>query len=211
MFTRRHVGLGLALSALVALAVLASPDRVAAELRAALTWRWFPLLLIGLYLVRPVLGWPITVVSALVGFRYGLVVGVPVALGGCVLTSLPAFEAGRRLPTDGRILERLGAHSARYFRATGDLRGLVAARLAPAPSEPVSAAAGIGGLSLGTFALGTMLGEIPWTVAAVALGAGLQTFDPTRLAVDWRLVLLAGGGAVVLVGRPAYDAIRART
>lgn len=208
MVSRRHVGFGFLLVALVALATVASPDHVAGAVRSTLTWRLFPVVLVGLYLVRPLLGWPITLVSALVGYRYGLVLGVPVALAGCVLTSLPAFLAGRRLPTDGRILGFLGARSTRYFDATGDLRGLVAARLAPAPAEPVSAAAGIGGLSVGTFALGTVLGEIPWTIAAVALGAGLTTFDPANVVVDWRLGLLAALAALVVVARPAWDAVR---
>lgn len=208
MRLRRHVGLGVLVAALVAFAFFASPARVAATFRAALAWRWFPVALVGLYLVRPFLGWPVILVSALVGFRYGLILGVPVALGGCVLTSLPAFLAGRRLPTDGRLLGILDARSTGYFDATGDLRGLVAARLAPAPAEPVSAAAGIGGLSLGTFALGTLVGELPWTLAAVALGAGLTTFDPAHVAVDWRLVALAAFVALALVARPAWDAVR---
>lgn len=209
MLSRRRVSLGLLFSGVVAVALLLSPDVVLAYATAALSSPWFPVILVGLYAARPFLAWPITLVSALVGFKYGLVVGLPIALAGCVLTSLPAFVAGRRLPTGGRILGLVGARSRQYFSLTGGLRGIIAARLAPTPAEPVSAAAGIGGLSFTTFALGTLVGELPWTIAAVALGAGLQTFDPASVTIDWRLGILAGLGALVLVARPAYDAVRA--
>lgn len=208
MFSRRRVSLGLLFSGVVAVALLLSPDMVLSFATTTLASPWFPVILVGLYAVRPFLAWPITLVSALVGFKYGLVVGLPIALAGCVLTSLPAFVAGRRLPTGGRILGLVGARSRQYFALTGGLRGLVAARLAPTPAEPVSAAAGIGGLSFTTFAIGTLVGELPWAIAAVALGAGLQTFDPASVTIDWRLGILAGLGALVLVARPAYDAIR---
>lgn len=208
MLSRRRLAMGFLLSLIAAAFFLRSPDAVLDAVTRTLSSPWFPVVLVGLYLTRPFLGWPITLVSALVGFRYGLAVGIPVALAGCVFTSLPAFVAGRRLPTDGRILGLVGARSEQYFSTTGGLRGLIAARLAPTPAEPVSAAAGIGGLSLTTFALGTLVGELPWTIAAVGLGAGLQTFDPARISVDWRLGLLAGLAGLVLVARPAYDAVR---
>ena len=207
MLSRRRLTIGLLLSAVVAVALLSSPDAALASVTATLSSPWFPAVLVALYAVRPFLGWPITLVSALVGFKYGLQLGIPIALAGCVFTSLPAFLAGRRLPTDGRILGLVGARSQQYFSATGGLRGLVAARLAPTPAEPVSAAAGIGGLTFTTFALGTLVGELPWTIAAVALGAGLHTFDPATVTIDWRLGILAGLGALVLLARPAYDAV----
>lgn len=209
MLSRRRLSIGLLVSAVVAAALLLSPDHVLEFTTSALASPWFPVVLVGLYAIRPFLGWPITLVSALVGFKYGITVGIPVALAGCVLTSLPAFVAGRRLPTGGRITGLVGARSEQYFSLTGGLRGLIAARLAPTPAEPVSAAAGLGGLSITTFAIGTLVGELPWTIAAVAIGAGLHTFDPATVTIDWRLGLLAGLGALVLLARPAYDAVRA--
>lgn len=208
MLSRRRISIGLLVSGVVAVALLLSPDAVLAYGTTTIASPWFPVVLVALYTIRPFLGWPITLVSALVGYKYGLVVGLPIALAGCVLTSLPAFVAGRRLPTSGRITGIVGARSEQYFSLTGGLRGLVAARLAPTPAEPVSAAAGLGGLSVATFAIGTIVGELPWTIAAVVLGAGLHTFDPASVTLDWRLGILAGLGALVLVARPAYDVVR---
>lgn len=208
MLSRRRLSIGLLVSGVVALTLLLSPDAALRYATSTIASPWFPVVLVGIYTLRPFLAWPITLVSALVGFRYGLVLGLPIALAGCVLTSLPAFVAGRRLPTGGRVTGLVGARSEQYFALTGGLRGLVAARLAPTPAEPVSAAAGLGGLSLTTFVLGTVVGELPWTIAAVALGAGLYTFDPATVTIDWQLGVLAGLGALVLLARPAYDAVR---
>lgn len=202
---------GVAVAALLAVAVVVRPDRALGALRAALASPWFPALLVGLYVVRPLLGWPISLLSALVGFQYGLLVGVPVALAGAVATSLPAYAAGRYAPTDGRLFGRFSDGSTRYFAAAGDLRGLVAARLAPTHPEPVSAAAGAGGVTLRSFTAGTLLGELPWVVGAVAVGSGLDAF--TMTATDLDPALVAGGVlvAVALLAPVAYRAWGTRT
>ncbi len=201
---------GVALTAVLVLAVVARPADALDALRTALASPWFPVLLVGLYVVRPLLGWPISVLSALVGFQYGLVVGVPVALAGAVVTSLPAYAAGRYAPADGRLFGRFSDGSQRFFAATGDVRGLVAARFAPTPAEPISAAAGAGNVSLRSFTAGTLVGELPWVVATVALGSGLDAF--TMAATDLNPVVVAGGvlAAAVLLSPVAYRAWRQR-
>jgi len=201
---------GVALTALIAVAVVARPADALGALRAALHSPWFPVLLVGMYAVRPLLGWPVSVLSALVGFQYGLVAGVPLALAGAVATSLPAYAAGRYAPADGRLFGRFSDGSRRFFAATGDVRGLVAARFAPTPAEPVSAAAGAGGVSLRSFVAGTLVGELPWVVATVALGSGLDAF--TVAATDVNPVVVAGGvlAAAVLLSPVAYRTYRRR-
>jgi uncharacterized membrane protein YdjX (TVP38/TMEM64 family) len=195
---------GVAVGALVLLAVMFRPARVLDTLRAAVASPWFPVFLVGLYAVRPFLGWPISLLSALVGFQYGLLVGVPIALVGAVATSVPPFAAGRYAPADGRLFGRLTDGSQRYFRATGDLRGLVAARLAPTPPEAISGAAGAGGVGFATFAVGTLVGELPWVVAAVALGSSLDAFTMDAAHLDPAFVLGGVAAAAVLLTPVAY-------
>ena len=206
---KRYV-LGGVLAALLVVAAVFRPDRALGVLRAAAASPWFPAFLLALYAIRPFLGWPISLLSALVGYEYGVLVGVPVALAGSVATSLPPFYAGAKAPADGRLFGRFTDGSERYFEAAGGLRGLVAARLAPTPPEAVSAAAGAGGLTLRLFVLGTLLGELPWVVAMVALGSGLDAFTVDAAELDWRLV--AGGvlAGALLLGPVAYRAWRAR-
>ncbi|MFB6269286.1 MAG: VTT domain-containing protein [Halobacterium sp.] len=199
---------GVVLAAVVVVAVLVRPARAFGVLRAALASPWFPVFLVGLYAVRSVLGWPISLLSALVGFKYGVVVGVPVALVGAVASSLPPYLAGRLAPADGRLFGRFSDGSTRYFDAAGALRGLVAARLAPTHPEPVSAAAGAGGVSLRAFAAGTLVGELPWVVAAVAVGSGLDAFTMQAAHVDVELLAAGLLVAAAVLSPVAYRAWR---
>ena len=200
---------GAAVAVLVLAAVVVRPSRALGVLRAAVASPWFPVFLVGIYAVRPFRAWPISVLSALVGFKYGLVVGVPVALAGAVLTSLPPYAAGRYAPADGRLLGRFSDGSRRFFAAAGDVRGLVAARFAPTPAEPVSAAAGAGGVSLRSFAAGTLVGELPWVVGTVALGSGLDTFAVAASSVDPVLLAVGVLAAAALLGPVAYRELAA--
>ena len=194
----------MALGALVAVGLVLSPATVIEELEGLLHSPWFPLILVGLYLLRPLLAWPITAISVLVGYRYGLVVGVPVALAGVVVTSLIPYTAARYLRTDDGWVGRVTAGSERFFGATGDLRGVVAARLAPTPAEPVSAAAGVAGVPVRAFVLGTLLGELPWTLVAVVAGDSMRRFSLAGAVVDARLVVAGLLAALLVLARPTY-------
>lgn len=209
--TRRHVGVGLALAGLVALGLVLSPGDAVARLRAGLYSPWFPLALAGLYLLRPLLAWPITALSVLVGYRYGVAVGLPVALAGAVATSLVPYAVGRYYRDRPGPFAWAVAGSQRFFRATGGLRGVVAARLAPTPAEPVSVAAGAGRVSLPAFALGTALGELPWTAAAVLAGHSLSRLSlaDAPAVSPWLLAAALLAAALLLAG-PAYRWLRAR-
>jgi uncharacterized membrane protein YdjX (TVP38/TMEM64 family) len=205
---RRYLA-GAAAAVVVALAVLLRPASALDVLRTALASPWFPAILVGLYAARPFLAWPISLLSALVGFKYGLLVGVPVALAGALLTSIPAYAVGRYAPADGRLFGRFSDGSQRFFAATGDVRGLVAARFAPTPAEPVSAAAGAGGVSPRSFTAGTLVGELPWVVATVALGSGLDTFAMAASSVDPVFLAVGVLAAAVLLGPVAYRELAA--
>jgi uncharacterized membrane protein YdjX (TVP38/TMEM64 family) len=143
------------------------------------------------------------------GYRYGLVPGVPVALLGAVVTSLLPYAAARYLDTDAGLIAQARSGSERFFSATGDLRGVTAARLAPTPAEVVSVGAGMGRVSVPAFALGTLVGELPWTIAAVVGGrsmrelslSGVETADPLLVVGG----LLAGLG---LLAGPVYRLVR---
>lgn len=196
-----------ALVVVLALAVLVPVDAVALA-SGVVASPWFPVVLVGLYLARPFLAWPISALSVLVGYRYGVLVGVPVALAGAVATSLVPYYFGDRLPTAGSVLDRVRTGGERYFTAAGDVRGVAAARLAPTPAEAVSAAAGLAGVPPGAFVLGTLAGELPWTIAAVALGASLDTLTLSTSHVDLRLVLACVLLAVLVLAGPAWRTFR---
>lgn len=209
MLDRRHLA-ALALVGVVALlAALTSPEQALDRLRGVVFSPYFPAVLVALYLVRPFLGWPITLVSALVGYRYGVVVGFLVALPGTAFTSLPAYLLAGEFAGEDGLLGRAADGGRRFFDAAGDLRGLVAARLAPTPAEPVSGAAGLAGVSVPVFVVGTMVGEVPWTAAAVIAGASLERFAAGAVPADPLLVVAGVLAAALLLAAPAYRALRA--
>ncbi len=204
---RRHVATGTLLGLVLILGVVISPTAVREQLQSMLWEPWFPLALVGLYVVRPVLAWPISALSILVGFRYGLAVGFPIAMAGVVFTSLLPYGVSRVYQPDSGLLGSAATGSRQFFGTTGDLRGVIAARLAPTPAEVISIAAGVGRVSLPAFVLGTVLGEIPWTAAAVFAGFSMRSLTLST-GFDIRLAVagaLAGG---LLIAGPVYRHIR---
>ncbi|EFW89933.1 SNARE associated protein [Haladaptatus paucihalophilus DX253] len=205
---RRQVA-GVGLVALVVVAgVLLSPEVVLQRVRRV---THDPLLaaglFLGVYLVRPLFAWPTTVVAVAVGYVYGPVVGFPVALGGTVMSAYLPFAAARYFRVDSGVFGRLGDSGERFFDATGDLRGMVASRLVPAPSDAVSAAAGLSNVPDRSFLLGTAIGEVPWMVVAVLAGGSLDTLSVHEIGKNWAVVAVVGIGGLFLLAGPAYRAV----
>ncbi|OLZ42628.1 hypothetical protein A6E15_04545 [Natrinema saccharevitans] len=180
----------------------------------------FGLVVAALYLVRPLLAWPTTPLAAVVGYGYGVAVGVPVALAGVVVTVLPIFLAARWIAGDESVsgncdesgfLERAGDAAGRYYETAGPLRGVVASRLAPIPSDVATCAAAVSGVPHRWFLVGTAIGELPWTVAAVVVGASAATATTGGIGDAGLAVSLAGLlAACLLLAGPAYRTLRSR-
>lgn len=160
--------------------------------------------LAALYITRPVLAWPISALSVLLGYLFGPP-AIPVALAGAVVTTFPPYLLARYLGHDAGLLARIGDAGKTVRRTTGDLRGVVAVRLAPLPTDPVSYAAGLAGVPIRPYVLGTAVGEAPWVGTAVLLGASMGQLVTTGLSASPLLI----GTTVALallsaLSRPAY-------
>ena len=207
---------------MVAAGVLVSPTTVLETVDAmAADPVLFGVAVAGLYLVRPALAWPTTPLAAVVGYGFGVAAGVPIALAGVVTTVLPTFVAVRWLTgddtalaadNDGGLLERAGETVARYYDTAGPLRGVTASRLAPIPSDVATCAAAVSDVDLRHLIVGTAFGELPWTIAAVVVGASAATVSTNGLG-DLGLALSLGCAlaATLLLAGPLYRALRART
>ena len=193
-----------ALAVLIGVGLLLSPDVLLTRAGAVLRSPWFPLVLLGLYLIRPFLAWPITGIAVLVGYRYGLVAGVPIALAGAVVSTLIPYAAVRYFEFDSGLLGRAAEDSEEFFSETGDLRGLIAARVAPFPAEATSLAAGAAHVSPPTFVIGTLIGETPWAVAAVMIGHSMHRLSLSNVSFDPWLLAATAAATLVLVGGPLY-------
>lgn len=154
------------------------------------------------YLVRPFLAVPVTAFTLLVGYRFGWP-GLPIALAGGVLTALPAYYAGRWYKRDDGVLGWLRRSGDEIFDATGDLRGTIAGRLSPAPADAVAYGTGLADVPLGTFLLGTFIGELPWILTIMAIGVSARNVT-TGHSVNPLVLVGAGVLAIALVARPLY-------
>ena len=200
---RRRIAAGAALTVVVVGALFTSPEAVLS--RAA----WLvadPVRLlvaaVAFAIVRPLLAWPTTLLAVLLGYGLGFS-GFPIALALVTLTSVPPFLLARRLGSDGEV----AAAGAAFVERAGGVRSVVASRLVPAPSDVVSVAAGVAGVRLPTFLVGTAIGEVPWVLAGtvVGLSAGRLTAGAVADVADPRLVAGAAVAAVLLLTPTAYD------
>jgi uncharacterized membrane protein YdjX (TVP38/TMEM64 family) len=202
---RQLAGIAVVLAVAGVAALTASPEALFARAeRLAERPVLFAAVLLCVYLVRPLLAWPISALSILLGYVLGPV-AVPVALAGAVVTALPAYAVARYLGHDAGLLARVGDAGGVVRRTTGDLRGVVAVRLAPLPTDPVSYAAGLAEVPLRPYVAGTALGEAPWVVAGVLLGASAGELTAAGTAADPLLVVTAAALAALLaLSGPAY-------
>jgi uncharacterized membrane protein YdjX (TVP38/TMEM64 family) len=203
---RQATGLALAVGVVAVASLAVSPERVLRTVAAAAADpATFTGAVLLAALVRPVVAWPMTPLVGVVGYVLGatpaaLALGVAVATGTSVL---PYLLARRYRPSAG-LLGRVGDRGATCFETTGDTRGVVAARLAPLPTDVVSYGAGLSAVDARPYLLGTALGEAPWVVAAVLAGSSMGTLTTEGLSAGPPLVV--GGLAVgaLLLGGPVY-------
>ena len=204
---RRQVGgFALAAVALAGVALLVPPETVLNRVR---TVSGDPLLfgvvVAALYLARPLAAWPVTPLAVVVGYGYGVALGVPIALAGAVATCAVPFFFARRFRGEGGLFGWLGDSGGALFEATGSTRGVAVARLIPIPSDVVSYAAGVSGVPFRALVVGTAVGELPWTVVAVLAGSSMDRLSTAGAdAVDVRLVAAALLAALLLLAGPIY-------
>lgn len=209
-FGRRATLGALVVAVVVVASLLTSPESALAWAAAvAADPLAFAAVLTVLYLVRPLVAWPATLLAVVVGYGYGVPLGVPVALVAVVGTSLLPFYATRWLDRepDARTGTggRLRGHVVAYFDAAGDVRGVTAARLVPIPADVVSCTAAVSGVSTAAFVAGTVLGELPWTVAAVLVGSSAKELSTGGLgSVGLPLGVVTVLAAAALLAGPAY-------
>lgn len=209
MSRRTRLAAGILLAGGVAVAALLTSPQLVLD---RLTWLTAdPLRLAGalvlLAIVRPFLAWPTTLLALLAGYGYGLP-GIPIALGLLVLTGFPPYLLARR----GRAGGPVSVASERVVDVTGDVRAIVISRLLPTPSDAISVAAGLAGVAAGPFALGTLLGELPWAIAGVLVGdaADRVLAEGLGAALDPRLLGAMIVLALALSVRPLVEWLRDR-
>lgn len=141
------------------------------------TSAWGPLLLAGLYLLRPLLLLPITILNVFAGFLLGPVWGLGYATLATLASSSLAYGVARslaqsRTPTRARPSELSGGWLER-LRAHG-FETVLSARLALLPGDLVNYAAGALAVPFPAFALATVVGGLPGLAVSVLAGASFE-------------------------------------
>jgi len=202
-----RVRLALAAGALLCafLVVFVLVARSPGELRAFVdrSGRAAPLVFVAAAVGLTLAFFPFPLTAAASGLLFGTAEGTALSVIGGLIGAVLAFliaryaAAGAVQELAGERLERLQAAVAR--------RGFVAvlyARIFPgAPRDVANYVFGLTRVSLGAFALATLIGIAPRAFAYTALGGSLGSFDSTESIVA--IVLLAGMGllGIVLVRR----------
>ena len=203
---RQLVGVAGLLGLAGAAALVSSPNAVIASLEAlAARPLLFAAVLVGLYLVRPFLLWPVSSIAVALGYLYSPSVAIPLALAGAGLTGLPPFLLGRYAETDLGLFGSIGTTGEQLVDTVGEIRGVIAARLSPVPGDPISYAAGLSGVSVQAFLAGTVVGEIPWAIVTVFTGASMRSLDLSGATVQPGLVVALAGLAIIVLAGPLYN------
>jgi len=132
-----------------------------------------PLVFLAVHVMASLLFLPRTVLAVAAGMLFGAAWGVVWAAAGSVLGAVAGFLVARHvnagmiepesLPRFGRVLQRV---------EDGGWRSVMALRLIPViPHSLANYALGLTKLPLGGYALGSLLGQLPITIAYVDLGA----------------------------------------
>lgn len=136
-----------------------------------------------IYFFRPIFWLPQGYLTTFIGFNYNFYFAVLIAAVGGLLSSLVPYFAARYLNTSSGLLGITSTKCKSYFDTTGDLSGLLAARLSPIPTDVVSYSAGFANISFQYYTIGTVVGEIPWIVALVVIGGSLKEWSPDQANV----------------------------
>ncbi len=205
--TRRQL-VGMACLGAVALvaAVLFSPAAVVTQLEHLTTHPvQFTLALVAIYLIRPFLLWPVSSIALVLGYVYGPIVALPIAIVGAGISGLPPFTVARYAQSDAGLFGSVADTGRRLADAVGETRGVLVARLSPVPGDPISYASGLSNVSLGAFLTGTIVGEIPWALVTVLAGDSMRTLTVTGFTLSPAAVLAIAGLGVIVLSGPLYS------
>lgn len=184
--------------------VLPVPDPAQLRTWAAGAGAAAPALMFVTYVVATLVPIPRTVFSLASGLLLGPVVGVGVALVATAVSALLSFalarSLGRRMVARHLTHARVRAVDTRL--TDGGWLAVASLRLIPAvPFLPTNYACGLSSVRPRPYFAGTVLGSLPGTAAAVALGDTLTGGTPPVLLAVYGVCALAGAAGLWLAIR----------
>jgi len=202
---RRHFLVGLAVLAVVMLALIAAwhwtplhettePRDIARWLRTMAHSPWMPPLVATVYVVASLLMFPNTVLSLGVILALGPLEGAAYAFGGSLSAALAGYAIGRR---GGKRVEKLHFHGLERISAQlrrGGFVQVLALRLLPiAPFTATNVLAGAARVRVLPFMAATLVGIAPYIVTFALFGRQARRLlsDPTPTDVAITVAIAA--------------------
>ncbi len=143
------------------------------------------LLLLGVYLIRPLLLLPITLLTVFSGFLYGAFWGTLYATLAMLASSSLAYVIGRFLSGDRIRLQTTWMTKLRER----SFETVLTSRLIFLPGDLVNYACGFLKISFVAFLFATALGGLPGLLVGVFAGASLETFSADGFKLNpWYIV-----------------------
>jgi uncharacterized membrane protein YdjX (TVP38/TMEM64 family) len=149
-----------------------------------------PLGFLAVHIAASLLFVPRTLLAIVAGLLFGMGWGIVWAASGSVAGAVAGFLVSRYVSSGVSDLGRFEPIAARVER--GGWRAVAVVRLIPVmPHSVANYGLGLTKLPLGTFALGSLLGQLPMTIAYVDLGAaggrlmfgGASWIEPTLIGL----------------------------
>jgi len=206
----RLVGGGLAVLAVLVAALLVLRYAEVADIRATVESAgvWAPVLFVLLQGVITLVPIPRTVFTVAAGVLFGSITGVLLAVAGTTLAAVVAFWLVRTIggPFVARHAHRRGVAWVRERLDRSGLLAMVSLRLIPmVPFAVMNYASALSGVRFTPYAIGTVVGVLPGTVAMVVLGDAAVGGNPhpAMLAVSVVCGALGVAGALLAARRSA--------
>lgn len=153
-----------------------------------------PLWLLFVYLVRPLLLLPITLLTVAAGMLFGAVWGGAYAAAGALLSSSVAYVFGRWFGV-GAGLKGTGGPLHRLTKRPFET--VLLCRFLGVPGDLVNYAAGYLKVRFWAFVGATLIGGAPGVLAGTLAGASLTSVSEARFSLRWEFLLASG--ALLLV------------
>lgn len=181
------------------------------QLAVLLTGTWYgPLLYIIIYIFRPLILFPASLLTLLGGSVFGLFPGSLIVLVAGTLSSIIPYWAGVSLSRDESDTAQPEHRLQRFVTMLKDnpFQAVLIMRLLYLPYDAVSILAGSLRINFGVFLLATAIGNIGGTLAYVGLGSSIQgdissgeiSFDPNILLFSF-VVLIIGLGVSRMINK----------
>lgn len=180
-----------------------SAIEAAEELRSLLADHWWGIpLFIAVYVLRPVVLFPASVLTILAGLAFGLFWGVVLTIVASNLSTAASYAVGRYFASPAlidRLSGPLGSAIQRAIRRPFETTLIM--RLLALPFDAVGYVAGFAKLRFLPFLGGSAIGTVVGTIAFVGFGASIESLDEGTPSINpWLIVLsvvLTIGGVVV--------------